>query len=564
MKKRVMLFLMLFLSFEFVNASSTQFKVDCPSKATALEVVKCTISVKPDGYGLDGISFNYEISGGSYDSFSINSNYTKLSLNQYGAMLNRSNTYTGTGYDTVGALSIKMPSSGNASVVFNNISVITSEREELDVSNVSKTIKLADNNNYLSSLSVSEGTLNPAFNKNTTSYTVTNVSSSTINISAKAEASSASVTGTGEKTLKYGTNDFTITVTAENGIKKTYSIKVYRSDNRDKTNTLSSLSIDGFSISPKFDKNTTNYTLKVKKDVTSIKINASLESSKSSFVKNYGPRTVNLDLGENTILIQVISEAEGIKKYTIKVTREDDRSTNNYLKSLNVDVGNLKFDKKTLNYSFTVPNDTTSIKVTAQAEDVKSKIDGVKSYNLKEGLNKITITVTAENGSTRKYTLQVTRIVKEIKKEVNNKLDKLDIENYQISFDPENTVYNLTIENETKLNINFKAQDESSSVVVNGNDNLKNGSVIKVVVTGVDGSTKEYTINISKNEEIKKDDSNNIKDDNSNNKVIKIDENRKLHIIIGVVSFVIIVISTILIVIINIKRSIKKRAELWK
>lgn len=564
MKKRVMLFLVLLLSFGFVNASTT-FKVDCPTKATALEVIKCTISIKPDNYGLDGLSFNYDITGGTYDSFTPNSsNYSKLSITQYGAMLNRETTYTGTGFDTVGTLAVKMPSSGSISIVFNNISIITSDRDELSASSVTKTIKLADNNNYLSSISVSEGTLSPAFNKNTTSYTVTNVNSSSINITAKSEVSTASVSGTGTKTLKYGANDFTITVTAENGIKKTYNIKVYRSDNRDKTNTLSSLSVEGYNISPTFEKNTTSYTLKVKKDVTSVKINAILESSKSSFVKNYGPRTVNLKYGDNTIQIQVKSEAEGVKKYTIKINREDDRSSNNYLKSLNVSAGDFKFDKKTLNYSFTVPNETTSINVIATSEDVKSKIDGAKTYNLKEGNNKIIVSVTAENGSVRKYTLQVTRIVKEIKREVNNKLESLEIENYQINFDPETTIYNVTIDNETELKINFKTQDNTSSAIINGNNNLKDGSVIKVTVTGVDGSTKDYIINISKNEEPKKDENNNTNNNDDNKTVVKVNENRRLHIIIGVASFVVIVISIILIVIINIKKSIKKRAAIWK
>lgn len=561
MKKRVILFLVLLFSFNLVNAS-TSFKVDCPSKANALEIVKCTISVNPDNYGLDGISFNYEFSGASYDKFTMNSNYTKLSINQYGAMINRSSTYTGNGYDTVGTLNVKMPSSGNASITFNNISVMTSDRDELSVNNVTKTIKLTDNNNYLSSISVSEGVLSPVFNKNTTSYTVSNVDKDSINITAKSESSTANVSGTGKKTLKYGENKFTITVTAENGIKKTYNIKVYRVDSRDKTNTLSSLSIDGYNLNPTFNKNTTSYTLKVKENVTSIKINAKLESDKSSFVSGYGPRDVNLKYGENTIVIQVKSEAESIKKYTIKVTREDNRSSNNYLKSLNVSAGDFKFDKKTLNYSFSVSNDTTSIKVIAASEDNKSKIDGAKTYDLKEGINKIVISVTAENGSTRKYTLQVTRIVKEIKKEVNNKLESLDIENYQISFDPENTIYNLTIDNETELKINFKTQDSTSSAIINGNNNLKNGSTIKVTVTGVDGSTKDYIINISKNEEIKKEENNN--EEKKDNNVVVINENRKKQIIIGVTSFIVIVICIILIVIINIKKSIKKRAAQWK
>ena len=562
MKKRVLLFTILLFSFIVVNASD-DFKVDCPAKANALSEITCTLSFKPDGYKLDGFQTNYDISGGSYVSFAKNDNYSELSIKNTGFMISRKNSYSGSGYDTLGVLKIKMPSSGSASISFSNIVIMDSDRNEHDdINDFTKTIKVTDSNNYLKSLTVSEGNLSPSFNKSTSEYSVTNVNAGTITINAETESNTATISGTGTKTLKYGANQFTITVISEANVKRNYKVTVYRSDNRDKTNTLSSLTIDGYNLSPNFDKNVVNYTLKVKKDVTSIKINASLESSKSSFVKNYGPRTVNLKYGENTFQIQVKSESESVKKYTIKITREDDRSSNNYLKSLNVSAGDFKFDKKSLNYSFSVPNETTSLVVVAVAEDSKSKIDGAKTYDLKEGLNKITVTVTAENGSVRKYTLQVTRIVKEIKREVNNKLESLDIENYQISFDPENTIYNVTIDNETKLNINYKVQDETSSVVINGNDNLKNGSTIKLTVTGVDGSTKDYIINISKNEETKKDD--NTKNNDDNNKVVKVNEDRRLHIIIGVTSFLIIVIIVIFFIIAGVKRSIKKRAALWK
>lgn len=562
MKKRVLLFTILLFSFIVVNASD-DFKVDCPAKANALSEITCTLSFKPDGYKLDGFQTNYDISGGSYVSFAKNDNYSELSIKNTGFMISRKNSYSGSGYDTLGVLKIKMPSSGSASISFSNIVIMDSDRNEHDdINDFTKTIKVTDSNNYLKSLTVSEGNLSPSFNKSTSEYSVTNVNAGTITINAETESNTATISGTGTKTLKYGANQFTITVISEANVKRNYKVTVYRSDNRDKTNTLSSLTIDGYNLSPNFDKNVVNYTLKVKKDVTSVKINASLESSKSSFVKNYGPRTVNLKYGENTFQIQVKSESESVKKYTIKITREDDRSSNNYLKSLNVSAGDFKFDKKSLNYSFSVPNETTSLVVVAVAEDSKSKIDGAKTYDLKEGLNKITVTVTAENGSVRKYTLQVTRIVKEIKREVNNKLESLDIENYQISFDPENTIYNVTIDNETKLNINYKVQDETSSVVINGNDNLKNGSTIKLTVTGVDGSTKDYIINISKNEETKKDD--NTKNNDDNNKVVKVNEDRRLHIIIGVTSFLIIVVIVIFFIIAGVKRSIKKRAALWK
>lgn len=561
MKKRVVFLILMLFSFSIVNAAS-DLKMVCPNKGNAISTVECTLSVKPDNYELRGVQMNYSVSGGTYLDFKYNdSNYTPYSLSSAGALLNRKTNYTGSSYDDLGVLKIKMPSSGNATVTISNIILLDKNNEEYNVSNISKTIKVADGNNYLSSITLSEGTID--FEKSKNTYEIKNINGSTIEIGANAESSYAKLSGDiGKKNLKLGRNTFKITVTSESGVNRIYTLNIYRNDNRDKTNTLSSLEVENNKITPEFNKNTVNYTLTVKKDVTSVKINATLESDKSSFNKGYGPRTVNLNYGVNSVLIKVTSESGAVKTYTIKITREDDRSSNNYLKSLNVSSGDFTFNKKTLNYSFTVPNEVTSLKVFAAAEDTKSTVSGVKTYNLKEGLNKITITVTAENKQTRTYTLQVTRIVKNITKETNNKLESLEITNYQINFDPETTIYNLTIENEKSLNITPKVQDSSSSVVVNGNENLKDGSVIKLVVTAVDGSTKEYIINISKNEEVNNNDK---KDDNQNdNNVVKVNENRKLQIIIGVASLLVIVVVVILFVVISIKRSLKKRAELWK
>lgn len=556
MKKRVIFLILMLFSFSIVNAAS-DLKITCPSKANAISTVECTLSLKPDNYELRGVQMNYSVSGGTYLDFQLDSDYTSYSLSSSGALINRKTNYTGTSYDDLGILKIKMPSSGSASVSISNIISLDKNNDEHSVSNVNKTIRVTDTNNYLSNITLSEGTID--FDKSKTTYDVKNINSSTIDITATLESSYAKISGdVGKKNLKFGLNTFKITVTSEAGVNRVYTLNIYRNDNRDKTNTLSSLEIENYKISPDFNKNTVNYTLTVKKDVTSVKINATLDSDKSSFNKGYGPRTVNLNYGVNTILIKVTSESDSTKTYTVKVTREDDRSSNNYLKSLNVSSGDFEFNKKTQNYSFTVQNEVTSIKVLAVAEDEKSTISGAKTYNLKEGLNKINIVVTAENKQTRTYTLQVTRIVKNINKEVNNKLKFLEISNYQINFDPETTIYNLTIENESSLDIIPKVQDSTSSVVINGNENLKDGSVIKLVVTAVDGSTKEYIINISKNEEIKKDDK---KDDNN---IVKVNKNRKLQIIIGVSSFLIIIVVVILFSIIGIKRSLKKRAKLWK
>ena len=556
MKKRVIFLIIMLFSFNIVNAAS-DLKITCPSKANAISTVECTLSLKPDNYELRGVQMNYSVSGGTYLDFQLDNDYTSYSLSSSGALINRKTNYNGTSYDDLGILKIKMPSSGTASVSISNIIALDKNNDEHSVSNVNKTIRVTDTNNYLSNITLSEGTID--FDKSKTTYDVKNINGSTIDITATLESSYAKISGdVGKKNLKFGLNTFKITVTSEAGVNRVYTLNIYRNDNRDKTNTLSSLEVENYKISPDFNKNTVNYTLTVKKDVTSVKINATLDSDKSSFNKGYGPRTVNLNYGVNTILIKVTSESDSTKTYTVKVTREDDRSSNNYLKSLNVSSGDFEFNKKTQNYSFTVQNEVTSIKVLAVAEDEKSTISGAKTYNLKEGLNKINIVVTAENKQTRTYTLQVTRIVKNINKEVNNKLKFLEISNYQINFDPETTIYNLTIENESSLDIIPKVQDSTSSVVINGNENLKDGSVIKLVVTAIDGSTKEYIINISKNEEIKKDDK---KDDNN---IVKVNKNRKLQIIIGVSSFLIIIVVVVLFSIMGIKRSLKKRAKLWK
>lgn len=82
--------------------------------------------------------------------------------------------------------------------------------------------------NNLSAITVSEGTLSPEFNSDTTEYSV-NVAGSTdkITLGATASDAKASVAGTGEQAVVPGNNRFVITCTAENGSKKEYVVNVY-------------------------------------------------------------------------------------------------------------------------------------------------------------------------------------------------------------------------------------------------------------------------------------------------------------------------------------------------
>ena len=80
----------------------------------------------------------------------------------------------------------------------------------------------------LTSLSLSNGKLSPRFSAKTTNYTATvenAVDKVTVNATA---AEGASVSGTGSIALKEGRNKHTITVTAADGTKKTYTITITR------------------------------------------------------------------------------------------------------------------------------------------------------------------------------------------------------------------------------------------------------------------------------------------------------------------------------------------------
>ncbi len=90
------------------------------------------------------------------------------------------------------------------------------------------TVDTRSSENNLSSLTVSSGTLSPTFSASTTTYKVELTSeTSSITVSAKAKDSNATVSGTGEHELKIGENNIIVTVVAENGSKKTYTISVY-------------------------------------------------------------------------------------------------------------------------------------------------------------------------------------------------------------------------------------------------------------------------------------------------------------------------------------------------
>lgn len=178
--------------------------------------------------------------------------------------------------------------------------------------------------------------------------------------------------------------------------------------------TLSSLKIPNTTLSPKFDKNVTEYEANIK-DITEVTINATATDSNAKIMisDNYK----NLAKGENTIKISVTAEnGTTTKSYTIKVnlsltpTEEELLKANTKLKKLEIKDYDIDFSNDIKKYTLSVPYKTKKIKLNAEPENENAKVEIEGLTTLKVGKNIVKIIVTSEDlENTDTYTLTVTR-----------------------------------------------------------------------------------------------------------------------------------------------------------
>ena len=487
------------------------------------------VNVDSSNIGICGVGGNI-----SFDSDYLEFISATGMSSPYAVSVNKNNNYKFAGIDftlsngfssatDIITLKFKTLKTGSTTLSLANVLLNDCNNNKLSVTPVSKTITIGtpvvkDSNNYLSALSITGYTISPAFNKNTTSYSLTvpnDVSSVTVN--ATKESAKATLTGTGNKSLSVGANNISVVVTAENGDKRTYTITVTRQSASQKSsdNSLKDLSVPGYTLSPAFSKDNLDYTLKVPNDATKIDVKAITNDEKSS-VKVVG--NTDLKVGENVVTIEVTAEDGSKKTYKITVTREEEKKNEPVLDSdatlskLNVGGYTLspEFNKNKFSYSITVPSNVDNLTVQAIASSSKAKVTISGNSNLKPGMNHITITVTAENGNKNTYTVNVTKkkassssSTKEEQKKSNaNYLESLVIGNGEISpkFDKNMSNYEVTVPYESnKLDLTYTASDKAKVEVI-GNKDFKVGetTAVTIKVTAEDGSVRIYTLNVKR------------------------------------------------------------------
>lgn len=183
------------------------------------------------------------------------------------------------------------------------------------------------------------------------------------------------------------------------------------------------------------------------------------------------------------------------------VTTAAPLSTENNLKSLTVSNVTISpaFSPDVTNYTASVPFEVSKLDVKAEGAD-KTTVT-VNSPNLIPNVTtNVTITVKAENGATKTYTIAVTRAQDpNYVPEGNNDLAGITVDGFLLSpvFTPENTEYVIWLPYETEsVTVSGTAADTKANVTVEGGDNLEAGAdnVIKVICTAENGEAKTYTV----------------------------------------------------------------------
>lgn len=293
-------------------------------------------------------------------------------------------------------------------------------------------------NNSLRSLTISTGSLNPRFNADTLSYEV--VVASTVNsmrVTPTLDDSAATMTVNGQPTTSGQaqtiplrdpglTTILTITVTAQNGTQKTYTVVAARAA-LGGNNNLQSLTVSPGSLNPTFSTSRTSYTVNVGGRVDSIAVTAAPQDANSRMTisgqetTSGQARSISLGPDGSSTEIQVIVTAQNgsQKPYFITVNRAA-LSADNNLSALTATPGTLApaFDSDQLTYTVEVATDISSVVLSATKSDLNAVISGDVSNQGQAtipldgpGTSKtVSITVTAPDGLTKTYVITVRRL----------------------------------------------------------------------------------------------------------------------------------------------------------
>ncbi len=388
----------------------------------------------------------------------------------------------------------------------------------------------------LSRLTVSPGTLQPGFNSGTTQYSVDLTSSTTsVTVSAQPAVSGDTVSINGQATTSRvitlgaaGTTTSVNIVVSESGSNsRTYTVLLRRAGLAG-NNSLESLAVSSGTLAPDFEPNTLPYTVTVASNVGSVNVTPTAQDSNATMTVNGQAatsgqaQTITLNpAGQSTtITITVTAQNGSPKTYLVTVSRGV--SNNNNLQSLTISPGTLTptFNAGTEDYTVNVANTVGSISITPTRQDPDATIT-VNGQTATSGqarsitLNPagqstlIRVILTAQNGSQKTYTVNVSRAALG----GNNNLQSLAVSPGPLNptFNANTTSYTVDVgSGVSSVTVTPTRQDPNATITVNGQAAASGqaqtitlraaglSTSIPIVVTAPNSSSKTYTITVDR------------------------------------------------------------------
>ena len=364
----------------------------------------------------------------------------------------------------------------------------------------------------LESLEVEGYELTPEFSSGTLRYSLTtDVEALTkkLEIKAVASFSEARIVFNNDPSIEDGMVEITdgsgtilVTVIAEDGKNYTEYRISYNKIAASTDATLSSLTVEGYELTPSFAKHIYNYTLQaVDSEVESLVITAVATDSKA---KVSGAGEVALKDGANEIEIVVTAESGLTAKYVISVTRSVRVDPNALLSALSIqdaDGNELLegFDPNKLTYTLTVENEISYVKVSAESQ---YSFTGNGPKNLAEGPNNIYVEVSGAEGARNVY---IVTIIRSAPKDRNALLSSMSVVDYEIgpAFYEGIFEYRLTVPyNVSSITVLAEVKAPAELVSGSGVQELVVGeNVIEIEVEAQAGNRNVYRIVVTRLQE---------------------------------------------------------------
>lgn len=196
----------------------------------------------------------------------------------------------------------------------------------------------------------------------------------------------AEIVGWDEKNMSVSNGSTTINIITQQQLQNSYS----------SNNNLKVLSVDGYQLTPNFDKNKLEYSLELENDIRSINVRAEKEDSKAS-IKGGG--NYSLNEGSNNITITVTAQNGNAKNYVIHVTVKE-------LNPVNVIIDGKEYSVIRKKDGLSIPSTFEETVTMINGEEVpafESSITGYRLVALKDEKGNISFYIMEEDENYTKY-----------------------------------------------------------------------------------------------------------------------------------------------------------------